>query len=232
MERICPTCGRDPGAGSFCQHCGANLGGAADSPPTAQPPPAPAPQAAPSPQAAAPTPPNIVVQQAPTKGRGFFGLGCLVSVFVLLALIVGGGFIGWRIFNDNVLPAIDEATAGLDAFSEAPPGPCYDLETEGGFLSGWTEVSCSGSRQVEVSFSAPFADELFPGDDYLATEAADTCAGAFETYVGIPAEQSQYNMNWLVPTEETWAEGNRDGICLIMSEDGSALTGTIKGSEK
>lgn len=222
MERVCPTCGRDPGAGSFCQHCGANLG-EASSPLASQPQPAPAPQAAPA------TPPNIV-QQSPTKGRGFFGLGCLVSVFVLLALIVGGGFIGWRIFNDNVLPAIDEATASLNDSSESPPGPCYDLVTESGFLSGWTEVSCSGSRQVEVTFGALFNDGPFPGDEYLAAEAADTCAGAFESYVGISAEESQYEMNWLVPTEETWADGNRDGICLVVSADGSALTGIVKDS--
>jgi hypothetical protein len=159
-----------------------------------------------------------------------FGLGCLVSVFILLALIAGGGFIGWRIFNDNVLPAINEATAGLQPATESPPGPCYDLDTEGGFLTGFTEVSCGGSRQVEVSFAAPFNEGPFPGDEYLASQAVESCTSAFESYVGVSAEQSQYDVDWLVPTEETWAEGNRDGICLVVSRDGSALSGTIKDS--
>lgn len=224
MERVCGSCGKEPGAGSFCQHCGANVGETGGGPPAAQPQP---PVQQPS---AVPTPPNIVVQQGPAKRRGMFGLGCLVSVFILLALIVGGGFIGWRIFNDNVLPAIDEATAGLSDSGESPPGPCYDLVTENGFLTGWNEVSCSGSRQVEVTFGAVFNDGPFPGDEYLATEAADTCSGAFESYVGVSAEESRYEMNWLVPTEETWAEGNREGICLVVSADGTALTGTIKDS--
>jgi hypothetical protein len=28
-----------------------------------------------------------------------------------------------------------------------------------------------------------------------------------------------------------WAQGVRNGICLVVSDDGSVLTGTIKGSE-
>lgn len=126
---------------------------------------------------------------------------------------------------------MQETTGQLSSLNEAPPGPCYDIATEDGILTDWTEVSCDGPRQVEVSFAASFEEGPYPGDQYLTDTAADTCTTAFENYVGATPEQSAYDLDWLVPTEAMWADGVRNGICLVVADDGSALTGTVKGSE-
>lgn len=229
MERKCEPCGADPGVGAFCQHCGARQptdGAPAipDSPPT-PPPPTPDP-----PQAVVPTPPLIPGQQTPVKRSGCRS-GCLAVSVIAIVLVAVGGFLAWRFFNNEVLPGLQATVEEVDALSQAPPGPCYDLETDGGFLTGWTEVPCTGPRQVEVSFSASFEDGPFPGDEYLTDTAADTCVASFERYVGISPEQSAYDADWLLPTEEMWASGSRQGICLVVSDDGSALTATVKGSD-
>ncbi len=135
----------------------------------------------------------------------------------------------WRFVNDNVLPAVEQATDDLIPVEESPPGPCYDLETEDGLLTGWTEVSCDGPRQYEVTFVADFNPGPFPGDEYLAIQAAETCAAAFEAYVGVTAEQSSLSLDWLVPTEPVWEDGNRQGICLVTAGE-EQLTGTVKDS--
>ena len=220
-ERKCHSCGGDPGAGSFCQHCGTRLTEAevptpSDSPPATTPP--------------APTPPQIVVQQAPAKRKGCRS-GCLIIGGITLMVLAAGAFLGWRFVNDEVLPGIQETADQFSTFSEIPPGPCYDLETEDGLLTGWTEVSCNGPRQVEVTFAASFNEGPYPGDLYLTEAAADTCPAAFERYVGVSPEQSPYDVDWLLPTEAMWADGTRQGICLVVTNDGSALTGTVKGSE-
>lgn len=148
----------------------------------------------------------------------------------MLVLAVGG-FFAWRFISEEVLPQIEETTGAFDTFSDVPPGPCYDIEVENGFLVGWTEVSCDGAHQIEVSFAAQFEDGPFPGDQYLTEQAEDTCRSAFETYVGISPEDSIYGADWLIPTQETWADGARQGICLVVADDGSALNGTVKESE-
>ena len=158
--------------------------------------------------------------------------GCLVVVVVVVVLVVVGGFFALRFFNNEVRPEIEQATEELIPFSETPPGPCLDLEADNGLLVGWTEASCDGPRSVEVTYSAVFNEGPFPGDQYLADEAADTCRDAFEGYVGIPPGQSQYDFSWIVPTEETWATGSRHGICLVIPGEGEILTGVIKGSEE
>lgn len=220
MERKCPSCGADPGTGSFCQHCGTGLSDEAAPTSSGQ-------------QQAPVTPPPVApqpVQQTPKKRSGV-RTGCLVVGLVAVVLVAAGAWFAWQFVSDEILPGIEESTELFTPLSESPPGPCFDLETDAGVVTGWDEVSCDGPRQVEVSFAALFEEGPFPGDEYLNDNAAETCLNAYETYVGISPEESEYDVNWLVPTESQWADGVRKGICLVVSDDGSTLTGTVKGSE-
>lgn len=231
VERTCGSCGADPGAGSFCQHCGARLDdetpGVAD-PPTPDIPPAATP---PTPPPAAPVaaPPPTAVPEITAKRSGCRS-GCLIGGVVVLAVILVGGFFAWSFVTNEILPGVQETVDEVVAATETPPGPCYDLEIDDGFITGFNEVSCDGARQVEVIYAAPFDEGPFPGDQYLEETAADICPGAFETYVGVPPDQSAHAVDWILPTEQTWADGTRQGICLVVAGDGSVLTGTVKGS--
>jgi hypothetical protein len=83
-----------------------------------------------------------------------------------------------------------------------------------------------------VSYTHPLEDGPYPGDDYLTDVAVEVCNTAFERYIGLSPEQSDYDVDWLLPTEDLWAGGARQGICLVVSDDGSPLTGKVKGSER
>lgn len=249
LERACQSCGREPGAGSFCQHCGTKLADMDQPADTQLPGPAPAqtpPQSTPTttpgqnpppvaqppampPQAGA-TPP-VVASQPVKKRSGCLTGGLIVGGLVLLGIVVGGFFV-WRWVSKEILPEVDQATESLTAFSETPPGPCIDVEGEDGVLTSWTEADCSGPRMAEITYSAAFNDGPFPGDEYLADNAASTCRDAFEGYVGVPPEQSEFEYSWIVPTAETWAAGSRHGICLAITGDGSDITGELKGSNR
>lgn len=145
---------------------------------------------------------------------------------------------GWRYFETRVLPGIIGTQEVFEQFEElegmtvvpGPPGPCYDLEVTGGRVTAWTEVSCNGQRDVEAFFWADFLDDVFPGDEYLAGAAADTCGSAFAVYVGLPVEESRYVVDWLVPSEQTWTAGDRQAVCFVVSGTGAPLTTTVKGS--
>jgi hypothetical protein len=147
-----------------------------------------------------------------------------------VALLAVGGFFAWRWVDTEFINPPVETFPDAFAFDELPPGPCWDLEVEDGLLMGWTEVSCDGPRDTEVSYAESFLDGSYPGDDFLDGEAADMCQAAFERYIGLTPTQSIYDMDWLRPTEDLWAGGSRQAICLVISDDGSPLTGTVKGS--
>lgn len=99
-------------------------------------------------------------------------------------------------------------------------------------MTDWDEITCDGPRDMEVSFAASFEEGPFPGDEYLVDTAEATCLNAFETYVGLAPEQSQYDYDFLLPTAEMWADGRRNGICLVVADDRSPLVGLVKGSGK
>lgn len=231
VQRVCDSCGEDPGAGAFCQHCGTRLTGPGDMPSNED-----ETRGAPPPQPAAPAPPPqpAVASQVPARRKGR-GAGCLIAVFVVLAAVSAGMFLAWRYIDSEILPNIQGVqvmTDQLDSFTpvSGPPGPCYDLEVERGLVIGWVEVSCDGPRDVEAFFWADFRDEPYPGDVYIADAAADTCGEAFALYVGATVERSQYTVDWIVPSEATWTRGDRETVCLVVSGTGSPLTGTVKGS--
>lgn len=162
----------------------------------------------------------------------------MIVVVAVLGLVAVGGLLAWRYIEDELLPTVQ----GLEGMGEmvgefetfdlvpGPPGPCFDLEVDGGLVTGFDEVTCEGPRDVEAFYSASFRDEAFPGDDYLADAANHTCGEAFVVYVGITVDASRYAVDWLVPSAQTWADGDREAVCLVVSTDGGPLTGTIKGS--
>lgn len=145
----------------------------------------------------------------------------------LLAVVV------WWWFSNNVRPQVESAIDEFDAAMaeiEAEPGPCLDLDVGDGVLAGWTEVDCSGPHDVEVTYWATFDDGPFPGDAYLAERALATCTDAFEGYVGVRADDSVYDVRWVVPSETTWGNGDRQGICLAVSDE--PMNEAIKGSNR
>ncbi len=59
----------------------------------------------------------------------------------------------------------------------------------------------------------------FPGED-LELPAYEGCAARFESFVGIPYEDSTLWVTFLSPTAEGWAQGDHEIQCLIVPETG------------
>lgn len=71
----------------------------------------------------------------------------------------------------------------------------------------------------------------YPGMDAVANDTERTCAGdAFERYVGTDVASSRYGYYYLFPSEESWVQGDREYVCMVISIDGSTLTGSVQGS--
>lgn len=162
----------------------------------------------------------------------------LIMVVVLLGLGAVGALFAWRFIENEILPTVQGIQGMEDMVGQfetldlvpGPPGPCFDLEVDGGSVAGIDEVPCDGPRDVEAFYAAEFRDEAFPGEEYLADAADHTCREAFVVYVGTTVDASRHALDWLVPSAHTWAAGDREAVCLVVSADGSPLTGTIKGS--
>lgn len=178
------------------------------------------------------TPETSASPSPPPAKKSRRGWGCLIAVIIVLAMI---GVVVWFVwqFIDNTRHRVEgflDDTGVGEFFDTDTTGPCYDLTIDGDAVAAWTTVSCAGSRDAEVYHRWSFPNGSYPSDRVLSDAAWNTCYLEFEAYVGGPQPATPYGFNWLVPSERSWAGGDRVGLCLVVTGDGSRLTGQVKDS--
>ena len=93
-------------------------------------------------------------------------------------------------------------------------------------------VPCTESHTGEVFSLFDLDDGDFPGTTEAQSIAQTECTGsAFTDYIGIAYADSIYDVNFLVPTQQTWdAIDDREVVCIAVPLDGSPLTKSVKDS--
>ena len=118
----------------------------------------------------------------------------------------------------------------VDVFS-LNVGDCLGA-TEGDEVASVQAVPCDESHESEVFALVDYdagADAEWPGDDAVSSFADEQCEAAFEEYVGISYNDSRYFITYLQPTEDTWADGDREVVCLVVGPDNEPVTGSLRG---
>jgi hypothetical protein len=143
-----------------------------------------------------------------------------------------------RVVLSAVLLAVALAACGGDGGNvfALTAGDCFTTTENllgGGEVQDLPTVDCAEEHDGEVF--AVFAimdvpDGGYPDVEELQASADEGCLGAFEDYVGVPYEESTLLFANLVPTEASWADGDRDVVCFLFAEDGSPLTGSMAGT--
>jgi uncharacterized membrane protein len=115
------------------------------------------------------------------------------------------------------------------------PGDCV-VGSFDGLVNDVPVVPCDQPHdgEVYVNFDLPNPpDEPFPGDETVSAAAQDGCLAEFEPYVGVPLEESQFDLRFLNPSQESWPRGDRNVTCMIAPlGDGEPLVGSARGSER
>jgi len=118
-----------------------------------------------------------------------------------------------------------------DCFNETDDSDTGSTDGTGTRQIGDVEiVDCSAPHVYEVYSNHQITQSTFPDRDTMRSEAQTVCRDTFETYVGVPYEQSQYSASYLTPRESSWTRGDRTITCTIKSGDGSPVTGSLKGA--
>ncbi len=156
------------------------------------------------------------------RGRSTFGKLRIIGLIAFLAVSFGGGILSF--FDSST--TVDQLAVG-DCFND--PGP----EVE--FVEKVETVDCAEAHDFEVfhipAYGAP-ANAAFPGDITLFEWADGECWDAFEGYVGTPFEQSELYFANMVPSAESWAQGDRAANCMLMRLDDSFEIERVTGSQR
>ncbi len=94
-------------------------------------------------------------------------------------------------------------------------------------------LDCSLPHQYEVIsvVEAGLPGDPRPGVEQLTTAAKRLCPPAFETYLGIPYQNSALEVGWVFPSEDQRNSGNQQIGCLAFDPLGK-LVGSVRGTAR
>jgi len=163
-----------------------------------------------------------VVVAVRAKGAGL-RLAMAAVVIAVVALVAGIGI--------AAAVALNGGSGGVK-YSALVPGDC--LEKPGAAFETTQRVDCAKPHDLEVfaliDDPAPRGAK-YPGRDLMDREANVACPPQFESYVGIPFDQSQLAATFFVPVKATWDANSRRLLCTVSAKTGQ-LTGSVKGSKR
>ncbi|WP_169738855.1 septum formation family protein [Jiangella gansuensis] len=129
-------------------------------------------------------------------------------------------------------PTEDEGAGGetQDVF-DVGLGDCISNFNAEEQISELTVIPCEEEHDQEVFAVFEVPDGEFPGSDAFEEQVATECVAEFETFVGLTYDESVLEIQWLEPTEDSWAQGDRELVCTVLDPEGP-VTGTLEGANR
>lgn len=124
---------------------------------------------------------------------------------------------------------ITEAVDDADVFA-LRVGDCLGDSPEGDVASVPT-VPCDEPHTDEIYLSTELPDGDFPDEEAFIAHAEEECMPAFAEFVGLAYEDSVLELTTMEPTEESWADGDREVLCLVYDPAGE-VTGSLEGARR
>lgn len=93
-------------------------------------------------------------------------------------------------------------------------------------------VPCDQPHDSEVFHGHTIDGDVMPDPTAMEVIVAEQCYGAnFQTFVGLPHEQSTLQIGWAEPTTASWNEGDRQLLCIVTDPAGG-VTGSLQGAAR
>lgn len=109
-------------------------------------------------------------------------------------------------------------------------GQCFNDPDSFDEVANVEIVDCTEPHDNEVFHLFDIADGSFPGDTGVSESAVEGCLAQFDGYVGLDYASSVLDIRYLVPTSETWSDGDREVVCILYHLNNEKLTGSMQGS--
>lgn len=110
-------------------------------------------------------------------------------------------------------------------------GDCLIDDTEGEVAETVT-IGCDKPHLSEVYHLFDLPDGAFPERSAMDKAIEAGCLGAFEAYVGLDYDRSEYVFTTLEPTPDSWAGGDQEVVCMLATQDGSTITGSLRNAKR
>ena len=129
-------------------------------------------------------------------------------------------------------------TGGTVSVDDLRTGDCFNNSEDEELISEVDGIPCADPHAYEVFALVTHDAPAFPSDPEMDTVFRERCAPAFASYVGLPYDESELFGSMITPSEETWADGDRNFICILFQpeeEDLEAIAlieGSMEGANR
>ena len=130
--------------------------------------------------------------------------------------------------GSQVTPAADGVEVN---FLELGVGDCFNIPS--GLADGIALKfsSCEVPHVFEAYSEQSLPEGPFPGNDRVDQLANAACEPAFVAFVGESWQRSNYDFQYIVPSQATWSDsGDRAILCLVTRLDGMPFQGSARGT--
>lgn len=121
--------------------------------------------------------------------------------------------------------------AGTIGVFELRVGDCLAELPDGNGIATINAVPCSQPHTDEIFASVPMPAAEFPGRAEVETFAGEACEREFAGFVGLGSQASTLEYGFLSPTESSWADGDREVLCVVLDPAGD-VTGSLEGAAR
>lgn len=105
-----------------------------------------------------------------------------------------------------------------------------DVDVEdGSTLTQVQGVPCTELHDAEIVGEISFDDTSYPGQEVLFGRMDNICVSAYENYTGVSFQNSPHDYLPLVPSSESWAQGDRKGQCYAVNFENKQLGASLRG---
>ncbi len=109
-------------------------------------------------------------------------------------------------------------------------GDCFDDPEVSTDIRAVPPVACDQPHDNEVFATFDLVGATYPGGEALEDEALAGCTDRFPGQVDARFAEADLVIGVLVPTRDSWEDGDREVVCVVSSPDG-LLTGSLLAGE-
>jgi len=156
-----------------------------------------------------------------------------IAAFAMLAVaaMTLSGCSVIAVSNENS-DAADPEVATTQAIFSLTIGDCTVESEDSGEFADTEVINCTEPHDNEIYAASFVPDGDFPGEATIDLQARADCFDEFARFIGADYEDSIYGASWYYPTEGSWAEGDREILCLVYQRDGEQVTGSLAGAAR
>lgn len=148
-----------------------------------------------------------------------FGSGIGIRLALVGAIALGG----W-LLRDRLTGNAGELQVG-DCFDD--PAATQDIEDV-------QHHPCSEAHTAEVFYVADMpggGGAALPTEADLVAFASGSCVPAFAAYTGFSIDSNfELDFSMFYPSDEGWADGDREATCYIVRVDGGPMQGSLRAA--